>query len=1185
MRLSFRAKLLTIVGSAALAFFLIIVVSVVSAQRIMAQLTTIQNQYLPKVELEPKLEARFEALRRSFQDAVAAHDMDALARAGDLENALLEELDKARDIIGAGGAATLRTALEEYYSAAHDVSRRLIAGETGEPIVDAMALMQAKHARAAQLLKQTTSFDRSELTKAFAEAKHAEASATQARFAVVLTCLAFVMALSLWLSRGTLSSLEALVAGLERFGTGRFDTPIRVATRDELLDVAERANAMAASLERVDAERERSAWLKSGQAGIANELRGELDADDVAARAIGFVARHVDAPAAGLYVVDKKDRFRLVGRYARSAGGDGEHEGGAGAEGDAKREAAPSFGRGEGLVGQAALVDDITVIADPPAGYLRVRSGLGEAAPRALVFLPLVRDGKVTGVIELALFKPWSERSAEFLLSVRESIAIALEVARARTALRRLLAETQGQAFRLAGQEEELRATNEELQAQQEELRQINEELTTQATALEMQRHVLEEKNSELMLARARLEQKAEELTTVSAYKSQFLANMSHELRTPLNSMLLLSQLLAENETGNLTPKQVEFAKTVFGAGTDLLALINQVLDLAKVEAGKQAIRIEQVPLRELCDHARRVFGALAERKGLRFVVEVAPGLPETIATDRQRIGQILNNLLANAIKFTEQGEVALRIGAPARVAALGERLRRDGAIAFAVSDTGVGIAPEHQARVFVPFEQVEATADRRYGGTGLGLSIARELAQLLGGELQLTSAPGKGSTFVCYLPGEAREGPPAEALPAAPAFSSSSNDVKDDRALLRQGDSYLLVIEDDRVFAELLGEVIRDFGLRFVIERDGKSALRSAKERRPSGIILDVKLPDVDGWHIMEQLRADEALASIPVHFVSAVDGAERGIAMGAIGYLTKPASHRDLVRVVEALVPSRGDGSRRLLVVEDAAAADASLAHELRNEGVEIRRVSTARQVLALVAKERFGCMIIDLALPDMDGLELLASLEERCGADMPAVVVYTARPLSKDEAKRLEAYADAVILKDGSSNERLLDEIRLFLRRVKEGLGAKRAGSREPESTDGRLIGRRVLLVDDDMRTVYALSAALRAKGVDVLVADTGKAALAVLAERPDVEAILMDIMMPEMDGYEAMRQIRRDPRFATLPIIALTAKAMKGDAEKCIEAGASDYLPKPIDLARLLTMLRSRLAHGADVASGR
>jgi CheY-like chemotaxis protein/signal transduction histidine kinase len=1159
MRLTLRAKLLTIVGSAALAFFLIIVVSVITAQRVTAQLTTIETRHLPKVELEPKLEARFDTLRRAFQDAVAARDMDALARTADLQGALLRDLDGARDIVGAAEGAALRAALDEYYATARDVSQRIIKGETGEALVDSMALMQANQARAGRLLKQATSFDRTELTEAFAQAKRAQSAATQARFAVAVACLALVIVLSLWLSRGTITALESLVAGLERFGKGHFDVPIEVATRDELLDVAEHANAMAASLERVEAERERAAWVKSGQAGIAEELRGELEPCDVGARAISFVARHLDAPAAALYALDPDGRLRTLGRYAHSA-----------SERDIEGAPPPSFGSGEGLVGQAALVKTITVVTDPPEDYLRVRSGLGEAAPRAIVFLPLLRDGKANGVIELALFKPWSDRSAEFLLSVRESIAIAIEVARARSAMRALLAETQSQATRLSAQEEELLAANEELQTQQEELRQINGELSGQAQILEAQKLTLEDKNGELLLARTRLEQKAEELTNVSAYKSQFLANMSHELRTPLNSMLLLSQLLAENEPGNLTPKQVEFAKTVFGAGNDLLALI---------EAGKEVVRVERIPIRDIAEHARRVFGPLAERKGLRFVVEVSSAVPESIATDKQRIHQIVNNLLANAIKFTETGEVALRIGSPARGVALGGKgLQADRAVAFAVSDTGVGIAPEHQERIFAPFEQVEGSAHRRYGGTGLGLSIARDLAQLLGGELQLASSSGAGSTFICTLPFDVKERADAPKREAPP-----HSEIVDDRALLQAGDSHLLVIEDDVAFSNVLGDVIRDFGLRFIIERDGQSGLRSVKERRPSGIILDVKLPDVDGWHIMEELRADASLASIPVHFISGVDGAERGIAMGAIGYLKKPASRRDVVRAVESLVPARRESSRRLLVVEERSDSG-SLAHTLSNEGLEIHRVATAGEALTILATDRFGLMIVDLALADMDGLELLASVEERCGADMPSVVVYTDRALSKAEAQRLDAYADAVILEDGSSGERLLDEIRLFLRRVGEGLRSRRPHAVDGTAhSDARLAGRRVLLVDDDMRTVYALSATLRAKGIDVVVADTGRAALAALAERPDVEAILMDIMMPEMDGYEAMRHIRRDARFRTLPIIALTAKAMKGDPERCIEAGATDYLPKPVDATRLLAMLRSHLAKGADLVS--
>lgn len=1176
MRLDLRAKLMTIVGSAAVALIIVMVVSIVTTRRVSTQLTRIQDHHLPKLELQPKLTAQFDLLRRTFQDAVAARDLDALGRAREVEAVLLQQLDTARDVVDRTQAAALRLAIEEYYDAARDVSRRLIAGETGEAMVDGMAIMQAKHTAATHVLRQTTAFDQAELTEAFATAERAQTSAMQIRLVVVVSCLAFVLVLSLWLSRGTLASLESLVAGFARFGEGRFDAPIRVVTRDELADLAEHANAMAASLERVELERERTAWLKSGQAGLADELRGELDPREVAGRAIGFVARHVEAPAAALYVLESDDRFHLLGQYAHADGG------------LAEIEKAPSFGPGEGLVGQAALTHDATVVNDPPEGYLRVRSGLGEAAPRAIVLVPLVRDGKVKGVVELALFKAWSDRDAELLLSVRESMAIAVEVARARSAMRGLLAETQKQALRLLTQEEELRATNEELQTQQEELRQINEELTKQTATLEIQRGGLEEKNAELHETRRSLEQKADELSLVSAYKSQFLANMSHELRTPLNSMLLLSQLLGENEAGNLTEKQVEFAKTVHGAGNDLLVLINQVLDLAKVEAGKQEVRIEDVPLAELTDQTRRVFGALAQQKGLGFVVEVAPGLPASIATDRQRAAQVLNNLLANAIKFTEAGEVALRIGRPAPGASLARPdLRAETAIAFTVSDTGVGIAPEHWERVFAPFEQVEAASDRRYGGTGLGLSIARELTALLGGELQLTSARGKGSTFVLYLP-QAR--PPVDARrrtsdlgagagAGADAGAGAGPPMKrapiaDDRAAIQPGEEHLLVIEDDRVFADILADVIHAHGLRCIVEPNGKTGLQLAKERRPSGIILDIKLPDVDGWHILQELRADLELASIPVHIVSAVEGAERGKALGAVGYLTKPATRRDLVSVVESLAPSRNDRSSRILIVEEAVSADASLARELANESIEIDRAGSAREALELLAKQPFGCVILDLALSDMDGLELLESMRERCGSDMPSIVVYTGRPLSKAEAKRLEAYADAVVLKDGSSSERLLDEIRLFLRRVKAGLGARRSlGSERVPPSDLRLAHKTVLLVDDDMRTVYALSAALRAKGVDVLVADTGRAALAALAERPDVAAVLMDIMMPEMDGYQATREIRRDPRFRTLPIIALTAKAMKGDREKCLEAGASDYLAKPIDAARLLVMLQS------------
>jgi CheY-like chemotaxis protein/signal transduction histidine kinase len=1159
MHLTFRTKLTAVVGAAALAFVILILIGTLSEHRVERQLAAIQERYVPKVELGPQLESQFERLRRSMQDAVATQDMEALAATRQLLSQFLDQLAAARDAVTPSDAAALRSAVQDYYAAAYDISRRLIAGEKGEGLVDAMAAMQERHTQTAARLQKATALDKGELSEAFLLARRAQATSARIRLVVSLVCVGMVILLSVWLGRDVLRSLSALTAGVQRFAKGQFAQPIPVTTRDELGAVAEQTNQMAGSLHRLSAERDRNDWLKSGEAGLAHELRGDLEPREVATRAARFLARYLEAPAAALYCGDQGRTLVLLGQYARPH-----------ATGGAS--ATPSFAPGEGLVGQAALGDEIEVVSDPPADYLRVGSGLGDSAPRAIVFLPLARVGNLTGVLELAVFKPWTSLQGELLTAVRETLTIALEVARARAALSELLVETQRQAQRLATQEEELRSTNEELQAQQEELRHTNDQVIERAKELEEQRRVLEEKNAELQDTRRRLEQKAVELTTVSTYKSQFLANMSHELRTPLNSMLLLSSLMAQNEGGNLTDKQVEFSRTINAAGKDLLALINQVLDLAKIESGKQQIRIEPVSLRQMAQHVERVFGPLARDKGLRFVVEVAPDLPETIATDKQRLDQILNNLIGNAIKFTDRGQVGLRVTRPAA----NQRPRRDDldpahTIVFAVSDTGIGIAAEFQQRIFQPFEQVESKSDRRYGGTGLGLPIARELATLLGGELELQTAAGKGSTFTCYLP-ETHAGRAGAETPAAAAPNPAP--AADDRGTLDPGDRCLLLIEDDPTFAEILGGVIHDQGLKYVVAADGHSGLRLAKEQKPHAIILDVRLPDVDGWTVMERLHADPETASIPVHFISASDGGERGMAMGAVGYLTKPASHRDLARVIDSLVPKRERDCRVLVVEDDGDTAD-SLVRRLAGERLVARRVASAREALAALESERFDCMILDLSLPDMDGLELLAALQERGAPESPPVVVYTGRALSKAEAKRLEAYAEAIVLKEGASTERLVDEVRLFARRFRDGIPSRRQIVSRAHPGDLNLNGRKILVVDDDMRTVYALSALLRAKGAEVVTADTGHAALDMLNNHADVQIVLMDMMMPEMDGYEALRRLRKEERFRDLPVIALTAKAMKGDREQCLQAGANEYLSKPIDPDQLLAVLRTQL----------
>jgi len=1176
--LTFRGKLIAIVAVAAAAFLVLILTGAMLSKQVEGALLDVQQRYLPRMEIGPRLESRFEKLQRGLQDAVAAHDADALAATHDLEAALLEEILAARGAITTGEAAVLRGAVEDYYAAAFDVSRRLLAGETGEPLVDAMAAMQGKQTRTLDLMKTTTAFDRGQLAKAFAGAARAQKASNRARLAIGVGCLLVVIALSIGMTRGLLGAVHTLEVGFKRFGEGKFAPAIDLPSRDELGYLATQANQMATSLERLSQERDRLDWIERGANGLAEQVRGELRPEEMATRGLAFLAGYLQAPLGAVYVRGPDGALRLLGHYAGGAS-----------------DALPtSFQLGEGLVGQAAAQRDILVVSDPPADYWRVRSALGDAAVRSLVLAPLVRADRVIGVLELASFTPWSDRARDMLLAVREMFAVALEVARSAMATRELLAETQRQAARLAEQEEALRVSNEELHAQQEELRQTNLNLSHQTDELEAQRRVLEEQNVDLEETRRRLEQKAVELTTVSTYKSQFLANMSHELRTPLNSMLLISNLLAENGDKNLTAKQIELARTIHSAGKDLLALINQVLDLAKVESGKQEVHVEEVQLGDLAARLERVFGPLARDKSLGFTVEVSADAPPRITTDRQRLEQILNNLLGNAIKFTARGHVALRIGRPPSGTRLGrEDLRVGEAVAFRVSDTGVGIAVADQERIFAPFEQVDTAIDRRYGGTGLGLSIAREMTSLLGGELRLESALGQGSTFTCILPQELSEAatPPrtagdlAPALPAlSPAWPAGAPAGRPPAASPTE-EPFLLLIEDDSVFASAFGEIIEGQGLRYRRASDGRAGLALAKSLRPTGIILDVKLPDIDGWTVLRQLRDDPETAAIPVHFVSALEGSQHGLALGASGYLTKPATRRQLIQVVESLAPPTVERRPRVLVVEDDALTGESLLQQLVGENLDVRRVVNAEEALRAVRAERFGCVVLDLSLPDMDGLELLRRLREACGSQMPSVVVYTARALSRGEVKALESYTEAIVLKDGSSSQRLLDEIRLFVRRLKEGLGSRRSGALVPGSGTAtataatiRLEHRKVLVVDDDMRTVYALSATLRAKGAEVLVADTGQAALDILAARPDVEIVLMDIMMPEMDGYEAMRRIRKVERFRDLPIVALTAKAMKGDDEKCREAGATDYLPKPVDIDRLMIMLQARLAGG-------
>jgi hypothetical protein len=882
------------------------------------------------------------------------------------------------------------------------------------------------------------------------------------------------------------------------------------------------------------------------------------------------------------------------------------------------------FKIGEGLVGQSALELKPILITQAPDDYVRITSGLGEAAPVNVIVLPVLFEEQVLAVVELGSFQRFSHIQQTFLEQLAESIGVVLNTIQANMRTEELLEqsqqltmELQSQSEELQAQQEELQQTNKELeeqaaslkaseellQTQQEELQQTNEELEEKAQLLEEQNRRIEIKNREIELARAALEEKAEQLALSSRYKSEFLANMSHELRTPLNSLLILAKLLAENPDENLSPKQIEFADTIYSAGSDLLGLINDILDLSKVEAGRMDVNVGEVKLSDLRDFVERSFRPVSEDKSLDFQIEVhGANVPPTIETDEQRLQQVLKNLLSNAFKFTDQGSVRLRVGVAEGMQFASESLSRaETVLEFAVTDTGVGIAHDKLRLIFEAFQQADGTTSRRYGGTGLGLSISREIARLLGGEIHVESKPGEGSTFTLFLPAsyqsvevkphdhveadeivfttdaEGNGGAPAAVGVEDPELDPAlllPSEVRDDRDDIQQGDRVVLIVEDDAEMARTELEVARERGFKGIVALRGDSGLALAHEFKPDAIILDMKLPVLDGWSLLERLKQHPDTRHIPVHIVSAGDGRQNALRAGAVAFVEKPVSKEGLEETFGAIRTFIEREVKRLLVVED----DEDQRHALveligGGEDVEVTAVATGEDALEALQLQRYDCMVVDLKLPERSGFDLLDQIkqDERL-ATMP-VIVYTGKELTRGETTKLRKLADTIVVKDASSPERLLDETALFLHRVERKLPQeKRRLLEQLHSAEEVFKDRKILIVDDDVRNVFALTSVLEAHGMEVFYAENGKDGIEVLRRTPEVDLVLMDIMMPELDGYETTRQIRDDDTFKQLPIISLTAKAMKGDREKAIAAGASDYITKPVDTDQLLSLMR-------------
>jgi signal transduction histidine kinase/CheY-like chemotaxis protein/CHASE3 domain sensor protein len=935
--------------------------------------------------------------------------------------------------------------------------------------------------------------------------------------------------------------------------------------------------AVATLVRRAAAARRGEEWLQSGQVGLAAAIGGDPTLERLGERSLRYLAEYLDAHAGAVYAADG-GVFRRVATYGVPEGG-------------APEQLLP----GDGLLGQAVKDGRAFVVRDVPPGYLAVGSALGRGAPRHLVVAPLTADGAVNGVLELGFVHPIPELTSDLLGRVTELTGITVRSANYRVHLQKLLEETQRQAEELQAQQEELRVTNEELEEQgralkesQVRLEEQQAELEETNASLEEQTRYLEAERDEVSRAKAALQVQAGELERASQYKSDFLANMSHELRTPLNSSLILAKLLADNPAGNLTDEQVRYAETIRAAGNDLLALINDILDLSKIEAGHMEVRPEPVRLVQLADDLGRVFEPVAGQKQLAYTARVAPDCPEAIDTDRQRLEQILKNLISNALKFTAHGSVELVV----------ERAG-GGRVAFAVRDTGIGI-PEHQQRVvFEAFRQADGTTNRKYGGTGLGLSISRELVRLLGGELSLASEPGRGSTFTVTLPDvydPARVRPradrpaapvpaptqpaarPPAPTPAPPPVAVRTRRVADDRETLTGDRRVLLVVEDDEPFARILYDLARELGFQCVVATTAEEAVAVAAQYRPSAVVLDVGLPDHSGLSVLDRLKHDARTRHVPVHVVSAGNHAESALALGAVGYMLKPVQREQLVEALGRLETRLEQRLRRVLIVEDDPVQLASLQALLGANDVEAVGAATAAGCLERLRAATFDCMVLDLSLPDASGYTLLETLSREDAYSFPPVIVYTGRELSADEEQRLRRYSKSIIIKGAKSPERLLDEVTLFLHQVVAELPPERQRMLEKaRSRDAALEGRRILVAEDDVRNVFALTSILEPRGAVVQIARNGREAVDALARSlgdpaARIDLVLMDVMMPEMDGLAATREIRRRDEWKKLPVIALTAKAMRDDQEQCLAAGANDYMAKPLDVEKLLSLVR-------------
>jgi signal transduction histidine kinase/DNA-binding response OmpR family regulator len=1030
--------------------------------------------------------------------------------------------------------------------------------EQAKAFLDSLAAPEADEI--IRLLEDMVQRQKELMRKDIVDSKQRVAALQKLEWILLVTGLSLAVIFGLVIVRGITGPIVQTVQVADRIAKEDFGFEISIKGPREI-------KGLSASLEEMRRNLSTRSWLIASQLELLEVMVGEQRVGELVQRILAYIAGKIQAQLGSFYLVDG-DALNPVEGYAQHG----------------TTFKGRSFSIGEGLIGQAVRQKDLLVVTDVPGEYFTIHSSLGEMRPKNLLIVPILSADQAVGVIEFASKDVFTDMHLEFIQQVSQNIGIAVNLSLSNEQTRQLLGEIQAQAEELQQTNEELAQKSQELIAQQAELQQSNEELEAQRAALEEERDKLEMLTTELEASQRSVEEKAKEAQESSRYKSEFLANMSHELRTPLNSIMILSQLTAENQEGNLTDSQIQNVRTIYSSSQSLLSLINDILDLSKVEAGKLDIIVSQLSVHEMVDNLRRTFSPQMQAKDLAFAIEVDPGVPQSMLSDQIRVEQILRNLISNAMKFTEQGAVRVTFKQAHETdnAPLGFEVTS--AIAIAVEDTGIGIPNDKKELIFEAFQQVDSSLSRKYGGTGLGLAISQNLAKKLGGYITLKTEMGKGSTFTLFLPRTLDEfaepdAPRQDCSISATAVETSHaqaelpSGIHDDRKQIGDQDRIILIIEDDERFAKVLIDICHRSGFKCLYARNGEQGWQDVNTFMPYAVILDLRLPGVNGVALLDTLKSDPKTRHIPVHVMSVDNRKAEVMRLGAMGFSEKPISKEELERAITEIEKMSSREAKNILLVEDDPIACDSITQLIGGVDVKIKSAATSKQALALLQEHHYDCLILDITLKDGDGYEVLNAFDNNTTLRELPVIIYTGKELSGKEHQRLQQYSQSIIIKGAVSPERLLDEVTLFLHHIEKNLPKEeRIEPDQSRPQEDIFAGKKLLIVDDDIRNIYALRQVLLMQGFAISQASNGKEALALLNEHPDMDIVLMDIMMPEMNGIEAIRELRQDQRFQNLPVIALTAKAAKKDREECLAIGANDYLAKPVNMYQLLSLLR-------------